>query len=187
MILAIGESVERIAGEPLAKKIMEGSELITARTGKKERAEWVKGAMERMDAYLDEDARTQIMMNCGYGCAEVNKRVIEQAKARRKKHKSIDEFLEAEIRKPMRGTRLAREGNTLYLYYTPKTFAKSLRCYCGLMRGLPADETVSMTYCNCSKGFVEKFWENVLERSVKVRLIQSAVSGAEECKFAIHL
>ena len=87
----------------------------------------------------------------------------------------------------MRGTKRVREGNVLYQYYVPKTYAKSLRCYCGLLRGLPADETVSITYCNCSKGFVKKFWESVLERPVKVELMQSAVSRAEECKFAIYL
>lgn len=187
MIKAIGECVKQFAGETVAKKVMEGSERITGKTGNAEIAEWVKGAMERMDALLGEDTRTQTMMNCGYNCAEVNKRVIEQAKARRKKYKSINEFLDVEVQKPMRGTRLVREGNTMYQYYTPKTFAKSLRCYCGLLRGLPVNETVSITYCNCSKGFVKKLWESVLEKPVKVEITQSAVSGAEECKFAIHL
>jgi hypothetical protein len=117
----------------------------------------------------------------------LNRRVIERAKARRKKYMSIDEFLEAEQQSPMRGTKLLREGNVLYQSYTPSSYAKSLRCYCGLLRGLPADETISRTYCHCSKGFVNKFWEGVLEKPVKVDLIQSAVSGASECKFAIHL
>jgi len=62
-----------------------------------------------------------------------------------------------------------------------------MRCYCGLLRGLPEDENVSRTYCYCSEGFVKEFWENVLERPVKVELLQSALSGASECQFAIHL
>jgi len=62
-----------------------------------------------------------------------------------------------------------------------------MRCYCSLLRGLPADEKISRTYCHCAKGFVRKFWEEVLERPVTVDLVQSAVSGANECKFAIHL
>jgi len=57
-----------------------------------------------------------------------------------------------------------------------------MRCYCGLFRELPTEET-----CNCSKGFVEKYWEAVLQKPVKVDLLQSAISGAKECKFAIHL
>jgi len=187
MLVAMEKCVERFDGKAIATKVMEGSEQITEKTDKRKIAEWVKGAMERLDALVDERTRVQIMKNCGYNCAEVNRRVIERAVTRRKKYKSVDEFLEAEQRKPMKGTRLAREGNILYQFYTPQEFTRPMRCFCGLLRGLPAEEKISITYCNCSKGFVEKFWESVLERPVEVDLIQSAVSGAKECKFAIHL
>jgi hypothetical protein len=187
MIKNIAECIDRFAGETVKKKVMEGNEKLTAKTGKKELALWVKGAMERLDALVNEETSNQIMMNCGYNCAEVNKRLIEKAKARRKKFKTVDEFLEAEQRKPIRGTRLIRERNTLYQFYTPRAFTRPMRCYCGLMRGLPPEEKMPTTYCNCSKGFVKKFWEDVLEKPVKVEVLQSAVSGAKECKFAIHL
>jgi hypothetical protein len=187
MTKTIEGCVGRLAGETVRKKVMEGSEKITAKTGKAEISEWVKGAMNRLDSLVDERVRTQIMENCGYKCSEVNRKVIEGAKTRRKRCKSEEEFLEAEQQRPLRGTRLVREGNVLYQFYTPRTYAKSLRCYCGLLRGLPADETISRTYCHCSKGFVKRFWEGALGRSVRVELIYSAVSGADECKFAIHL
>lgn len=187
MLIAIEKNVQALAGEAISKKVMEGSEEITEKTDKRKIAEWVKGAMERLDIMVNEETKVQIMENCGRNCAEVNRKVIERAKARRQKFKSTDEFLEAEQKKPMTGTRLVREGRMLYQFYTPRAFTRPMRCYCGLLRGLPDNETVSNTYCHCSKGFVKKFWENVLERPVKVDLIQSAVSGAEECKFAIHL
>ena len=186
-IKELGRNLDRFAGETISKKVMEGSEKITASSGKKEVAEWVKGAMDRLDKLVDEKTRIQVMENCGYNCALVNKRMIEKAKARRKKYKTTGEFLEAEQRKPMKGTKLLREGNILYQSYTPQLFTKLMRCYCSLLRGLPADEKISLTYCHCSKGFVKKFWENVLEKPVKVELIQSVVSGAPECKFAIHM
>jgi hypothetical protein len=187
MLIALEKNIEFLAGKTMSKKVMEGSEEITERTDKRKIAEWVKGAMERLDDLVDKKTGIQIMENCGYNCADVNKRVIERAKARRKKLKSINEFLEAEQRKPMTGTRLVREGNTLYQFYAPRAFTRPIRCYCALLRGLPDDEKVSVTYCHCSKGFVKKFWENVLERPVRVELMQSAVSGASECKFAIHI
>jgi predicted hydrocarbon binding protein len=56
-----------------------------------------------------------------------------------------------------------------------------------LFRQLPTEDNVSITYCNCSRGFVEKYWEAVLQKPVKVDLLKSAISGAEECTFAIHL
>lgn len=187
MLISIEKNVQALAGEMINKKVMEGSEEITEKTDKRKIAGWVRGAMERLDSLVKEETKVQIMENCGRDCADVNMKVIERAKARRRKFKSTEEFLEAERRKPMTGTRLAIEGNMLYQFYTPRAFTRPMRCYCGLLRGLSDEETVSKTYCHCSKGFVKKFWESVLERPVKVDLIQSAVSGADECEFAIHL
>jgi hypothetical protein len=187
MLIALEKNVELFAGQTVSNKVMEGSEKITEKTDKKKIAEWVKDAMERLDTLVDENTRVQIMENCGYSCAEVNTRVIERAKARRRKFRDVDEFLAAEQLKPMVGTRLVREGKTLYQFYTPRAFTRPMRCYCALLRDLPDDEEVSATYCNCSKGFVTKFWENVLERPVRVELMKSVVSGGTECKFTIHI
>ncbi len=187
MIEEIGGNVERFAGKEIRDKVMEGSEQTALRTNKLKTAKWVQGAMSRLDELIDEKTRNKIMENCGYHCSTLNKRVMDMAKARRKKYRNIDEFLEAEQRKPMAGTKLVREGNLLYQIYMPQSYTKPMRCYCSLLRGLPKDEKISNTYCNCSKGFAKKFWENVLERPVQVELIHSAVSGDTECKFAIYL
>ena len=185
-IRAMEEIIDRFAGEAIRKKVMEGSEEMTEQMDDSEEiARWVKGAMDRLDALVDEKTRIQIMENCGYGCAEVNSGAIDEAIARRKKYRNVDEFLEAEQRNPMQGTRLVREGNILYQAYRPQELG--VRCFCSLVRSLPADENISLTYCHCSKGFVNKLWEAVLERPVRVELIQSVVSGAQECKFAIHI
>ena len=187
MIRELREQTNRLVGTSTMEKVMEGSDEINEKTSKKKIAEWVKGAMERLDTHVNEKSRIKIMENCGSNCAEVNRRVIEKARVRRKKYETTDEFLEAEQRNPMTGTRLLREGDTLYQFYTPQAFTRPMRCYCSLLRGLPANEVISLTYCHCSKAFVKRFWEAVLERPVKVDLIQSVVSGAKECKFAIHL
>jgi predicted hydrocarbon binding protein len=187
MLAAMEGCVENVAGRAVAAKVMEGSEQITEKTDKRKTALWVKGAMERLDKLVDDETKKRIMQNCGYNCAKKNSKVIERAVARRKKFGSTDEFLVAEQQKPMKGTRLSREGNILYQYYIPQAFTRPMRCYCGLLRELPTEETVSITYCNCSRGFVEKYWENILGKPVRVDILQSAVSGAAECKFAIHL
>ncbi len=186
-LVAMENCIEQTAGKAIAAKVMEGSEAITEKTDKTKIAHWVKSAVERLDALVDEKSRVQIMQNCGYNCAKKNSRVIERAVARRKKFSNLDAFLEAELKSPQKGTRLELEGKVLYQFYTPQAFTRPMRCYCGLFRGLPNDETVSKTYCNCSKGFVEKYWETVLQKPVRVDLLQSAISGAKECKFAIHL
>lgn len=187
MLQQLEGCIEQFAGKAVAQEVMVGSEEITEKTDKRKTAQWVKGAMQRLDAATDEKTRVQIMQNCGYNCAKKNHKIIERAVERRKKYGSIDEFLEAEQQKPMKGTKLAREGNILNQVYTPQAFTRPMRCYCSMFRELPKEDTVSITYCNCSKGFVEKYWEAILEKPVRVYILQSAISGGKECRFSIHL
>lgn len=187
MIKELKKTIECIAGKTVSKTVMQGYEQLTKSSSKKTIALWVRDAICRLDSTVDENTRRQIMENCGRNCASINKRVIESTKTRRKKFKDLDTFLEAEQRKPMKGTRLCREGTILYQYYTPQAFTPPMRCYCSLLRGLPKEMSVSIAYCHCSKAFVQNLWESVLEQPVKVELLQSVVSGDSECKFAIHL
>jgi hypothetical protein len=187
VLIAMEKCLEEVAGKSIAEDVMQGSEQLTDNTNKIEIAFWVKNAIERLDASVDEKTKMQVMQNCGYNCAKKNSKVIEKAVARRKKFSSIDEFLVAEQKKPATGTRLVLEGSIIYQTYTPQGFMRPMRCYCSLFRQLPTQETVSITYCNCSKGFVEKYWEAILCKPVKVGLRQSAISGAKECIFAIHI
>ena len=136
-----------------------------------------------LDKLIDEGTKFKIMENCGYNCAKMNKGAIEEVVAKRKKFKTSDEFIEAEQKNPLKGTRLVREGDVLYQYYTPQSYG--VRCYCEMVTA--AEGEVSPTYCHCSKGFIKKLWEAVLEKPVDIDFIQSAISGANECKFAIHI
>jgi len=187
MLISLEKNIEHYAGEDISKKVMEGSEGITEKTDKKKVGLWTKEAMERLDSLVDEKTRIKIMNNCGSNCAEINKRVIQKAVARRKKFKTIEDFLKTEQEKPQRGTKIQFEGNQLFHIYTPQAFTFPMRRYCGLLRALPKDVRVSKTYCHCSEGFVKKYWESVLKRPVSVTLIESAISGASECKFAVKL
>ena len=187
VLIAMEKNLEEVAGKSIAEEVMQGSEQITENTDKTTTALWVKNAIERLDASTDEKTKMKVMQYCGYNCAEKNSKVIEKAVARRKKFSSIDDFLVSEEKKPPTGTKLVREGNTIYQTYTPQTFTRPMRCYCSLFRQLPTQEIVSITYCNCSKGFVKKYWEAILQKPTKVDLLQSAISGAKECTFAIHL
>jgi hypothetical protein len=186
-IEALGENIERFAGKAVRTKIMAGSEKITAKSSPKELATWLKGAMERLDKLVPKAKRVRIRENCGYACAEVNKGTLERGRAKRKKYRTLDEYLVAEQKKPMTGTRLEKKGDVLFWYFMPHTFSRSMRCFCALMKGLSEDETISPTYCLCSKGFVRKYWEGIVGKSLTVELLESCLCGAPECKFAIHL
>ena len=69
MLMPLEKNVEHFAGEAVAKKIMEGSDQITERTDKRIIAQWVKGAVEKLDSLTDEKTRVQTMEECGHSCA----------------------------------------------------------------------------------------------------------------------
>ncbi len=182
----IGGCVEAIAGSEARAQFMQGFEMLPLSNPRKV-ALWVKEAINRLDELVDGSTRTQVMLECGYNCQRVNSRPMQSGRTRRRKYPDEESFLSAEMQNPPRGMRFEREGNLLLQFYTPRTYGSGIRCYCGLLRGLPADETVSRTYCQCSRGFVQKYWEGILGRPVQVELGETAISGAEECRFVIHL
>jgi len=170
-------SIVHFAGAEKKDKVFEGKKLEEVSAyDPTQKARWVKGAMERLDALVDERTRGQIMGYCGAMCAAVWTKNIEAAKVKLKERGNLDEYLRAEG--------IPREGDAIYPSYTP--YKDGRRCYC-LGNDLPAEETMSSTYCLCGAGHAKAFWEGVLERPVKVELLQSAISGARECKFAVHL
>ena len=187
MLEELGGRVASVAGKKVQASVMEGSDRMASGKDKEALARWVQGAMERLDRLSDRKTRCAIMEACGANCARRNKGLIERGKARRRKHGTLAAFLAAEERKPVAGTRLERKGTVLYQFYTPRAFTFPMRCYCALLRGLPEKETVSPTYCCCSRGFVKTYWEAVLGAPVKVKVLASAVTGAAECKFEIRL
>jgi len=184
-ITEFGRNIEQMVGAEIKQNVMAGSEKITNQTKPSKIAAWMQGVITRLDELVPEMTRIKIMENCGQNCATVNQNVILQAKARRNKYADLDEFLTAEQKKPTPGTKLIREGNVLFQSYLPQNYVHPMRCFCSLLRGLPPDEKVSLTYCHCSKGFVQKYWEAVLERTVTVELLSSVVAGASECRFKI--
>ena len=186
MINELGRNLEEFAGEKARKKVLKGSENLEPFLDPKKISMWVKGAMERLDKLADEKIRNQIMERCGLSCAESSE-TIEIVVAKRRKYKALGKFLEAEKKKLLPGMRLERDGRILYQYYMPRSFSPPMRCFCSLFEGLPAGEKISPTYCQCSKGFVMKMWESILGKPVKVDVIATTLTGAEECKFKIYL
>ena len=138
-----------------------------------------------MDSSTPEAVRTRIMETCGRNCSSVNQAVIERGRARRIKYEDEAEFLAAEVRKPQAGTDLEFDGEVLFQTYRPQSFSRPMRCFCSLLRELPAGETVSSTYCHCSRAFVQAYWSEVLGHRVEVTILETAVTGSNVCRFKI--
>lgn len=186
-IQELGVHIEEIAGVTVRDRVMEGSEKAARLSNRRKIALWVKEAIDRLDACTTPEKCKRIMAACGHDCIARANRMTQAVMARRRKCKTEEEFLRVETKKPTKFTRIELEGNTLIQYYTPHSYSTPRRCFCGLMFALPEGINASPTYCQCSRGFVEKYWEAALGRPVKVEVAYTAIAGGDECKFVIHL
>lgn len=187
MIGEFGKNVQAMAGTGVRTKVMRGSDKITSRTGSAVVARWMKEAVGRLDDLAGKKVRAGIMTECGTACIRANGVFIPRAKARRKKFATEDDYLAAEVRKPLAGTRLERRGNILFHTYAPRSFNPPRRCYCPLVAALPENEVISPTYCECSSAFLKAYWEAALGRPLKVEVLETALTGADQCRFRIEL
>ncbi|RPI84790.1 MAG: hypothetical protein EHM41_12475 [Chloroflexi bacterium] len=187
MIKEFGIHIGELAGDEVREQVIAGSEAITPKTKPDVVSLWMKGAVDRLDTLADETTAQKIMETCGENCAWINHKVIERARDRRLKFKTEEDFVAAELKKPGSGTRLERDGNNFFQYYMPANFSHPMRCFCALFRGLPEDQVVSKTYCQCSQAFIRTLWSEALGRPVKVEVLESVVNGGKECKFRIEI
>jgi hypothetical protein len=61
-------------------------------------------------------------------------------------------------------------------------------CHCPRVRdAISLSEQLPTSYCYCGAGFYKGIWEEILQESVEVELLESVLSGSEVCRVAIHL
>ena len=118
MYEVIGVFVEQYAGSEARGKVMEGVEELGVASDEA-KSLWVKGAMERLDELLDEETAVKVMVGCGHACARINGVAVKMGVENRMKYGSVEEYLEAEQRDPIPGTRLEREGDVLHQLLPP--------------------------------------------------------------------
>jgi hypothetical protein len=183
-----GGNVEKIAGKKVREKVMEGSEIIAKSSNKEKVPLWMKDAIDLLDACTTPEKCSQIMGACGSTCYAVHRKMVSGYKTRRMKYKTEADFLQAELKQTVKNNRLElKDKNTLIQYYTPRGMKSNERCFCSLVKNLPQGTAMSPTYCQCSRSFIQNQWEEALGRPLKVEVKETSLTGADECKFIIHL
>lgn len=113
----------------------------------------------------------------------------------------LDEKLKEEILKRGWGLAGIKKGNTIIATKIPKSgyLAEYIKetnpekkrqyyCHCPRMRdALKTSEAISPTYCYCGAGFYKGIWEEILQKPVEVKLLESVLKGDDVCKIAVHL
>ena len=185
----IRNRIEQYAGPGIAEEVFQDSEKAAEFESHLENSIWMKEAIDRLDALTDETTRHQIMRACGRHCQSVFRKEMDEARERRLKYKTEEEFLADELNPPPgTGVRFERDGDIIHNYFTPRQYGDGMRCYCYLIGALPDDMKASSTYCQCSRAWITQYWEGALGRPVRVELGKTAISSdSDECEFIVHL
>jgi len=113
----------------------------------------------------------------------------------------LDEELIEEIIKRGWGLAGVKKGNTIiatkipksgylveYMKETDPEKRRQYYCHCPRVRdALKTQGTISSTYCYCGAGFYKGIWEEILQKPVEVKLLESVLKGDDVCKIALYL
>jgi len=169
----LSQQLESAVGPELRDQIMDGSDK-ARKADKFRKARWMKGAIERMDALVDEPTRIRILEQRGHTCGWRGR--AEKIAKMRTKCSTLELFVEG-LKPILAGNGVELDGRTIITSYP--------RCYCGAVSA--TKEPISMTYCHCGKGYWMAMFEHVFGKPVKVDILQTVITGGDSCRFAIHV
>jgi len=114
----------------------------------------------------------------------------------------LDENISKTIIERGWGAAGVRKGNTIIATKIPKSAyikdyfnatnpddKRALYCHCPRVRDvlkMPI-ENLPEIYCYCGAGFYKDIWETILQKPVKVEVLETVMKGDDVCKIAIHL
>ncbi|TFF83902.1 MAG: hypothetical protein EU552_02135 [Promethearchaeota archaeon] len=142
-----------------------------------EMATCIKQLMENFDNVVEEkDKRGDVMETMGYYCFQNH--FLQRALKVKAESKGIEEII-----KNLNQIIGEEEFFTLKENIIEAKFDK---CYCHIGVQV-AEENLPKTYCYCSLGWLKDLFKILLEKDVKVDMLQTIVSGGDACEFIIHL
>lgn len=165
--------------EEVMARILAGGESISKTAKPEKKAEWLSGAMDRMDALLDDQTRHKVREDCA--CCLAGKR-LEVSKGIGKNYDTLEDRLRAanEARFVFGHSVTMQDDGHVLVSFAPDEL-ENHRCVC-----LPkAKSPVSITYCYCCGGHVKHHLQNALGRKLSLQVRSSALEsdGKRPCTF----
>jgi len=169
--------------QSIVDQILADGESIGKTATPKKKAQWLQGAMERMDAFLDEQTRHAVRENCA--CCLNGKR-LEISRGIAKNHETLEERIKAanEARFVFGHSVTRQEDGKVLVSFAPEGLPE-YRCVC-----LPkAEGPVSITYCYCCGGHIKHHLQNALGRKLSLTVRSSALesAGKKPCTFLFEV
>jgi len=117
-----------------------------------------------------------------------------------KEYKELDEKQLKYIQKNNMGMAGTLHGNVITAVKIPKDFHEYFQvetaaekrfhyCHCPRIREAlkSSEKPIDKNYCYCGAGFYRDIWEFILQRPVKIKLVESIMNGDEFCKIEIRI
>jgi len=134
---------------------------------------WISNLIKNMDEGLNEKEKREVLENTGRKCITTS--MIKKAKKLFSESQNLEEFLKEYTK-----------INSHFQEVKGEYFMVYPHCYCSFVNKHPNLSELSPTYCYCSVGWVKELFEKATDIEVKVDLLHSVVSGADECRFKIQ-
>jgi len=141
-----------------------------------EMAACIKQLMENFDNVVEEkEKRGDVMETMGYYCFQ--NYFLKEVLTVKNQSKGIQESIN-NLNKVL--------GHEAFKLKENKIEAKFNECYCHTGVQV-AEENLPRTYCHCSLGWLKDLFKVLLEKDVKIDMLQTILSGGNACEFIIHL
>jgi hypothetical protein len=194
----LAEGVEKTLGPATRAQVMAGIETIRPESPVEDYTEWIRGAMDRLDALTDDPFQKYQILSC---CAHVfPAERIAHLRTIYEQRQEIDDVLREMYQDPAWYEDPVRRGNVLYMrkvpydpegYATGTTKAERRRAYCHCRFVRPyLDEIpskLSPTFCWCGSGWYRRLWEDLLGQPVTIEHVETLIQGNDQCTLTITL
>ncbi len=161
--------------ESAKTKLLRTCNAYSALTTPHRKAQWIRDMVIRLSSEIGEKKARQVMQGCGSQC--IGPSVLERARRLKQRSTGLDDLINRLNRAHIGGGKLQRKENEIHAAYE--------RCYCGSISR--SRQKIPITYCYCSCGWYQRLFETLLEKPVRVQLINSIADGAADCRFIIHI
>ena len=186
--------LETVLGSEIREEVLEPMKNLNIDTPTKDRQEALRKSLSILERKTDAEQQYEILSHCAHVFPV---ELIPPMRDLFKSTGSVDAVIDEMVSRGGYYPKLMRhEGSIVYsekgpanpkAYKEATTDAERRRayCFCPLIRD-SLDEAPEI-FCNCSAGWPKQLWEGILERPLKVDIVQSLTKGDDTCEFAIHL
>lgn len=191
------EGAERELGSDARDELMQGIEGITAESSFADYTDWIKGAMQRLDALpVSEEQKCRVVSHCAHIFPQER---IDHLRAIYQQG-TLDDVLREMYSDDFWYEKPARKGNVIYMRKNPfnpegyekaATPAERRKAYCHcpfvhpFLEEIPSE--MPLTFCYCGAGWYRRLWEGILGQPVVIEHVETLLKGNDQCTMTITL